>query len=90
MSKKKIVTVDILKEATKGAFIKLNPKYMMKNPVMFVVEIGFLVTLFLTFFPYTFGDKGQNIRGYNGLVSFILLITVLFANFAEEIGRAHV
>ena len=51
MSKKKIITGDIFKDAIKGAFIKLNPKYMMKNPVMFVVEIGFVITLFLTFFP---------------------------------------
>ena len=42
MSKKqntKFITPDILKGAVKGAFIKLNPRYMMKNPVMFVVEI---------------------------------------------------
>ncbi|MBX4266370.1 potassium-transporting ATPase subunit KdpB [Clostridium estertheticum] len=89
MSKKKIITGDILKDAIKGAFIKLNPKYMMKNPVMFVVEIGFVITLFLTFFPYAFGDKGENIRGYNGLVSFILLITVLFANFAEAVAEGR-
>ncbi|MBU3171624.1 potassium-transporting ATPase subunit KdpB [Clostridium estertheticum] len=89
MSKKKIITGDILKDAIKGAFIKLNPKYMMKNPVMFVVEIGFVITLFLTFFPYVFGDKGENIRGYNGLVSFILLITVLFANFAEAVAEGR-
>ena len=89
MSKKKIITGDILKDAFKGAFIKLNPKYMIKNPVMFVVEIGFVITLFLTFFPYVFGDKGENIRGYNGLVSFILLITVLFANFAEAVAEGR-
>ncbi|MCB2360229.1 potassium-transporting ATPase subunit KdpB [Clostridium estertheticum] len=89
MYKKKIITGDILKDAIKGAFIKLNPKYMMKNPVMFVVEIGFVITLFLTFFPYVFGDKGENIRGYNGLVSFILLITVLFANFAEAVAEGR-
>ncbi|MBU3160488.1 potassium-transporting ATPase subunit KdpB [Clostridium frigoris] len=89
MSKKKIITGDILKDAIKGAFIKLNPKYMMKNPVMFVVEVGFVITLFLTFFPYVFGDKGQNIRVYNGLVSFILLITVLFANFAEAVAEGR-
>ena len=89
MSKKKIITGDILKDAIKGAFLKLNPKYMMKNPVMFVVEIGFIITLFLTFFPYAFGDKGQNIRVYNGLVSLILLITVLFANFAEAVAEGR-
>jgi len=89
MSKKKIITGDILKDAIKGAFIKLNPKYMMKNPVMFVVEIGFVITLFLTFFPNAFGDSGQNIRAYNGIVSLILLITVLFANFAEAVAEGR-
>ena len=52
MSKKqntKFITPDILKGAVKGAFIKLNPRYMMKNPVMFVVEIGFFITLLLSF-----------------------------------------
>ena len=89
MSKKKIITGDILKDAIKGAFIKLNPKYMMKNPVMFVVEVGFVITLFLTIFPSMFGDQGQNIRVYDGLVSFILLITVLFANFAEAVAEGR-
>ena len=59
MSKKqntKFITPDILKGAVKGAFIKLNPRYMMKNPVMFVVEIGFFITLLLSFVPGLFGD----------------------------------
>ena len=89
MSKKKIITGDIFKDAVKGAFIKLNPKYMMKNPVMFVVEVGFVITLFLTIFPSMFGDKGGNVRIYDGLVSFILLITVLFANFAEAVAEGR-
>lgn len=53
MSKKqntKFITPDILKGAVKGAFIKLNPRYMMKNPVMFVVEIGFFITLLLSYY----------------------------------------
>lgn len=43
MSKKnqKLVTPAILRQAVIGSFTKLNPVYMMKNPVMFVVEIGF-------------------------------------------------
>jgi len=43
MSKKnqKLVTPDIFRQAVIGSFTKLNPLYMMKNPVMFVVEIGF-------------------------------------------------
>ena len=49
-SKTKFITQDILKSSIKGAFTKLNPRYMMKNPVMFVVEIGFAITLLLCFF----------------------------------------
>ena len=43
MSKKhnqKLITPEILRQAVIGSFIKLNPRYMMKNPVMFVVEVG--------------------------------------------------
>lgn len=50
MSKKrqqstKFITRDILKSSIIGAFQKLDPRYMLKNPVMFVVEVGFLITL---------------------------------------------
>lgn len=89
MSKTKFITRDILKSSILGAFTKLNPRYMMKNPVMFVVEIGFAVTLLLCFFPNLFGDEGSNLRLYNGIVSFILLITVLFANFAEAVAEGR-
>ena len=41
-SKQKLVTPEIFRQALVGSFAKLNPRYMMKNPVMFVVEIGFL------------------------------------------------
>lgn len=85
----KFVTNDILKSSIKGAFTKLNPRYMMKNPVMFVVEIGFAITLLLCFFPYIFGDQGTNLRLYNGIVSAILFITVLFANFAEAVAEGR-
>lgn len=57
MSKKnstKFVTRDILKSSLEGAFQKLDPRYMIKNPVMFVVEAGCLVTLLLTVFPTLF------------------------------------
>ena len=92
MSKKqntKFITPDILKGAVKGAFIKLNPRYMMKNPVMFVVEIGFFITLILSVFPGLFGDTGANLRTYNAIVSAVLFVTVLFANFAESIAEGR-
>lgn len=85
----KFVTRDILKSSLIGAVTKLNPAYMMKNPVMFVVEIGFFVSLILVFFPTVFKDDGDNLRIYNLIVALILLITVLFANFAESVAEGR-
>jgi potassium-transporting ATPase ATP-binding subunit len=79
----------ILRNAVKGSFVKLNPKYMIKNPVMFVVELGFIITLYLSLFPATFAEKGHHMGLYNGIVSVILLITVLFANFAEAVAEGR-
>ena len=51
MSKRnqKLITPEIFRQAVIGSFTKLNPAYMMKNPVMFVVEIGFLSHLYFHF-----------------------------------------
>ncbi len=86
----KLITPDIFRQAVIGSFTKLNPRYMMKNPVMFVVEIGFVITLILSFFPTLFGDvSATNLRTYNIVVSVILFITVLFANFAESVAEGR-
>ncbi len=85
----KLFTKEILHEAVIDSFKKLNPKFMMQNPVMFVVEIGFILTLILTFFPYIFPAEGTNPALYNGIVSIILFITLLFANFAESIAEGR-
>lgn len=87
----KFITSDILKDALIGSVKKLNPAYMIKNPVMFVVEIGFFISLILTIFPTLFGDIGNisHLRLYNGIVAVILLITVLFANFAESVAEGR-
>ncbi|WMJ23592.1 potassium-transporting ATPase subunit KdpB [Paludicola sp. MB14-C6] len=87
--KSKFITKDILKSSVVSAFKKLNPKSMIKNPVMFVVEIGFIVTLLLCFFPNIFGASGEHLRSYNIIVSIILFITVLFANFAEAVAEGR-
>lgn len=98
MSKKqqktKFITRDILKSSVVGAFKKLDPRYMMKNPVMFVVEIGFILTLVMTIIPTIFGDSAQTVaenhlRIYDGMVCVILFITVLFANFAESVAEGR-
>ena len=86
--KTKFITKDILKTSIIGAFQKLNPKYMMKNPVMFVVEIGFLISLIMTIFPTIFGDD-SSLRIYNGIVTVILFVTILFANFAESVAEGR-
>ena len=93
MSKRnqKLVTPAILRQAVIGSFTKLNPVYMMKNPVMFVVEIGFFITLVLSFFPGLLGDvsSGTNLRAYNMIVCAVLFVTVLFANFAESVAEGR-
>lgn len=86
--KTKFMTKDILKSSVIGAFKKLSPRYMIKNPVMFVVEVGFFITLVMTFFPTIFGDD-SGLRVYNGIVSVILFVTILFANFAESVAEGR-
>lgn len=86
---KKLLTPEILKQALIGSVKKLDPRYMMKNPVMFVVEIGFFITLLLTFVPTLFGETDTSLRTYNLIVSVILLVAVLFANFAESVAEGR-
>lgn len=86
---KKGINAAILKKAFWDSFMKLDPRYMIKNPVMFVVEFGFLITLYLAIFPAAFHERGSNMGLYNGIVSVILLITVLFANFAEAVAEGR-
>lgn len=86
--KTKFITKDILRSSILGAFQKLDLRYMIKNPVMFVVEIGFLFTLVLTVFPTLFGGS-EEYRVYNGVVTVVLFVTVLFANFAESVAEGR-
>lgn len=78
---------DLYQRAFVESFKKLDPRVMMKNPVMFVVEIGFFITLLLTFVPSLFGGASDPL--YNGVVSFILFVTILFANFAEALAEGR-
>lgn len=85
----KFLTKDIMKDAIKGAFIKLNPRDMIRNPVMFVVEICFLISILLVIKPNFFNDQAESFRTYNICVSLILFITILFANFAEAVAEGR-
>ena len=86
--KQKTVTPEIFHQALIGSFKKLDPRYMIKNPVMFVVEIGFFITLLLTVAPSILGESAD-MRTYNLVVSIILFVTVLFANFAESVAEGR-
>lgn len=79
---------ELLKVAFKQAFIKLNPKEMLRNPVMFTVEVCTVVMLVVCI-AILLGDQSQGSFGYNFIVFLILLITLLFANFAESLAEAR-
>ncbi|WNC15246.1 potassium-transporting ATPase subunit KdpB [Brevibacillus brevis] len=78
---------DLYRLALVQSFKKLDPRIMIKNPVMFVVEAGFVITLLLTFVPSLFG--GGSDRIYNAVVTLILFVTILFANFAEALAEGR-
>jgi len=79
---------DMVQEALKQSFVKLNPKTMFRNPVMFTVWIGTVVMLIVSLWTLA-GAQGQGSFGYNFAVFIILLLTLLFANFAEAIAEAR-
>ncbi|MFO5491010.1 MAG: potassium-transporting ATPase subunit KdpB [Cuspidothrix sp.] len=73
-----------------NTFIKLSPQYAIKNPVMFLVWMGTLITFFLTIDPELFGTTNQtNPHLFNGLLTGILFFTVLFSNFAEAVAEGR-
>ena len=87
---KQVNTKGLYQRAFKEAFVKLNPRVMMRNPVMFVVWVGTIVTLLLTLDPTLFGPApGENQRLFNGIVTIILFLTLLFANFAEAVAEGR-
>lgn len=79
---------DLLKEALKQSFIKLNPKTMFRNPVMFTVWVGTVVMAGVCIWIAT-GEQNQGSLIYNIIVTAVLLLTLLFANFAEAIAEAR-
>ncbi|HIK43187.1 potassium-transporting ATPase subunit KdpB [Thermoleptolyngbya sp. M55_K2018_002] len=76
--------------AIQQAFVKLDPRIMIRNPVMFVVWVGTIITALLTLNPNLFGTvSGENQRFFNGLITLILFFTVWFANFAEAVAEGR-
>ena len=85
----KLFPADLVKESLKQSFVKLNPRLLIKNPVMFTVELGTIVMLVVTLNTFFTGDLSQGSFGYNLTIFIVLLLTVLFGNFAEAIAEAR-
>jgi len=80
--KKAVWEWKIVRNAIKDAILKLDPRKMMGNPVMFVVEIGSVITTALLF-------KGGSAFKFNLQITLWLWFTVLFANFAEAMAEGR-
>lgn len=88
----KVEMKGLYQRAIKESFIKLDPRIQVRNPVMFVVWVGTIITLLLTIDPNLFGTLQADVnkqRLLNGLITFILLFTVIFANFAEAVAEGR-
>ncbi|RZJ39572.1 MAG: K(+)-transporting ATPase subunit B [Chryseobacterium sp.] len=84
----KLLQPELISEALKQSFIKLHPAKMIRNPVMFMVWLGTLVMAGVCVWIIA-GEQSQGSLVYNLIVTFVLLITLLFANFAEAIAEAR-
>jgi K+-transporting ATPase ATPase B chain len=73
--------------AIADAFLKLNPRYMIRNPVMFVTEIGSVLTLAL--FIQALAGHGEAGAGFIGGICLWLWLCVLFANFSEALAEGR-
>ncbi|WP_418821266.1 potassium-transporting ATPase subunit KdpB [Parabacteroides johnsonii] len=80
---------ELVIESLKQSFVKLDPRTMFRNPIMFIVEVVTFVMLVVTVWSATGGDTAQGSFGYNILVFIVLFLTLLFANFAEAIAEAR-
>ena len=85
----KLFEAKLIKEAVAESFVKLNPALMLKNPVMFTVEIGTAIMLAITFLSMLAPESGEGLFGYNLAITILLFLTILFGNFAEAIAEAR-
>jgi len=84
----KLFEGSLVKEALKQSFVKLDPRVMWHNPIMFTVEISTVIMMIVCIWILR-GDQTQGGFAYNFFVFIILFVTLLFANFAEAIAEAR-
>jgi K+-transporting ATPase ATPase B chain len=78
-----------MQQALGQALAKLNPRTQLRNPVMFTVWLGTFVMLAVTLWAATDPTAGQGSVSYNAAITALLLLTVVFANFAEALAEAR-
>src|SRR5574342_6779 len=78
---------EIYQRAILESFIKLNPRWRVRNPVMFVVEVGSVLTTAL--WIQALAGKGEAPAAFIGAIALWLWFTVLFANFAEAVAEGR-
>jgi K+-transporting ATPase ATPase B chain len=83
-----IFSRDIVVQAIGDSFLKLDPRTLVRNPVMFIVEIGSVLTT-LIFFRDLFSSGDSEPLWFTGTIAFWLWLTVLFGNFAEAIAEGR-
>ncbi len=84
-----IWNAQIIKRAIVDSFIKLNPRAMMKNPVMFVVEVGSVLTTVYLVYGLVRPVAGVTNPKFEIQITLWLWFTVLFANFAEAMAEGR-
>jgi potassium-transporting ATPase ATP-binding subunit len=78
----------LVRAAGVQSFVMLDPRHMMKNPVMFLVEVGTLLTAIVTAQSIV-NHAATGLIVYQAALTFLLFITVIFANFAEALAEAR-
>src|ERR1700745_4245552 len=82
-----VFSKDLVLAAIRDSFPKLDPRHQVRNPVMFIVELGSVITTVIFFLELARGEYGQ--LWFVGVIAVWLWLTVLFANFAEAIAEGR-
>jgi K+-transporting ATPase ATPase B chain len=84
-----LFTREIVLSAIWGSFMKLNPRTLIRNPVIFIVELGALITTVIFVIDAVRDSSGEEPLWFTGVIAIWLWLTVLFANFAEAVAEGR-
>ena len=84
-----LFTREIVTNAIRDSFVKLDPRTLVRNPVIFIVELGSIVVSAIFLIDAVRNDPGQEPLWFTGAIAFWLWITVLLANFAEAMAEGR-